>query len=278
MNCTTANKIPITYILRNIYQCEPDEIRGNEVKYKSPARSERAASLFVNREKNVWKDFGNGKGGSPVDLVCELSGVSLSGALLILSGVQPASIDFSSFSQPINEPEFKLNHIQPLQNAALIQYLKSRKIPFQIAANVPQLKEAYWTHSNKKYFALAFENDGHGFELRSRYFKGSTSPKTITTIPGPGSGLNLFEGFFDYLAASTFFPMRSYNTTIVLNSLVNLDKVDFSKFEKINLFLDNDDPGIKASAKIINQYPGAVNRSQQFYKQHKDFNEYLFTI
>ena len=80
MNCTTANKIPITHILRSIYQCNPDEVKGNEVKYKAPHRNERTASLCVNREMNVWKDFGSGRGGRAVDLVCELSGVSLSGA------------------------------------------------------------------------------------------------------------------------------------------------------------------------------------------------------
>jgi len=252
-------------------------VRGSEAIYKSPNRDERTASLSVNRELNVWRDFGNGKGGKTIDLVCELSGVSVAGALLILSGVQPASIVFSSFSQPEHQPQFKINHVQPLQNAALIQYLQSRKIPYQIASKVPQLKEAYYAVDNKRFFALAFENDLGGFELRSKYFKGGTSPKTITTIPGSGTGLNLFEGFFDMLSAYTFFPNHSPNTTIVLNSLVNLDKVDLTRYDKINLFLDNDEPGLKAANEIMKQHPGAVNRSQQFYKQNKDFNEYLLT-
>lgn len=277
MNCTTANKIPITHILRSIYQCNPDEVKGNEVKYKAPHRNERTASLCVNREMNVWKDFGSGKGGKAIDLVCELSGVSLSGALLILSGVQPANLDPFSFSQPEQEHQFKINHVQPLQNAALIQYLQSRKIPYQIASKVPQLKEAYYTANDKRFFALAFENDSNNYELRSKYFKGCTG-KDITTIEGPGTGLNLFEGFFDLLSAYTFFPKKSTNTTIVLNSLVNLDKVDLTRYERINMFLDNDEPGIKHANQIINQHPAAVNRSQQFYKQHKDFNDYLLTI
>ena len=275
MNCTTANRIPITHIMKSIYQCDPDQVRGDEAIYK--ARNERTASLFVNREKNIWKDFGSGRGGRAVDLVCELSGVSLSGALLILSGVQPATIDSLSFSQPEHEPQFEINHIQPLQNAALIQYLQSRKIPYQIAAKVPQLKEAYYTVNNKRFFALAFENNSNNYELRSKYFKGCTG-KDITTIQGPGTGLNLFEGFMDYLSALTFFPKKSTNTTIVLNSLVNLDKVDLTRYELINIWLDNDEPGIKAAAEIINQHPAAVNRSKQFYRHHKDFNDYLLTI
>lgn len=278
MNCNEANKIPITYILQSIYQCEPDEVRGNEVKYKAPHRNERTASLFANRVKNTWYDHGTGKGGSAIDLVCELSGVTVTGALLILSGVKAANFHSFSFSKPIttHTPTIEINHIQPLQNVALIQYLESRKIPHQIAANVPQLKEAYYTTNDKRFFALAFENDSNGYELRSKYFKGCTG-KDITTIPGTGNGLNLFEGFFDYISALAYFKERSCNTTIVLNSLVNLNKVDLNRYEKINLFLDNDEAGLKAAAEIINQYPHAVNRAQQFYHQSKDFNEFILT-
>jgi hypothetical protein len=146
-----------------------------------------------------------------------------------------------------------------------------------VAANIPQLKEAYYTNNDKQYFALAFENDSNGYELRSKYFKGCTK-KDITTIPGKGNSLNLFEGFFDYLSALTCFDERSCNTTIVLNSLVNLDKVDLTRYDKINLFLDNDKSGIKTATDIIQKHPGAVNRSQQFYRFCKDFNEYLLTI
>lgn len=279
MNCNEANNIPNTYILHKIYQCEPVEIRGNEVKYKAPHRDERTASLFVNRVKNTWYDFGTGKGGSAIDLVCELSGVSVPGALLILSGVKPPSLQTFSFSQQstLKTPTLQIKHIQPLQNRALIQYLKSRKIPYRVAANIPHLKEAYYTNNDKQYFALAFENDSNGYELRSKYFKGCTQ-KDITTIPGKGNGLNLFEGFMDYASALTCFNERSCNTTIVLNSLVNLDKVDLTRYDKINLFLDNDEQGIKTAKEIIKQHPGAVNRSQQFYRFCKDFNEYLLTI
>lgn len=280
MNCTEANNLPITYILESIYGCKPEGSRGNEVLFKAPHRNERTASLFVNPQRNLWKDFGTGKGGRAVDLVCELSGVTVTGALLILAGVQAGNPVLSCFSQRVplasqpTEPTITIKHIQPLQNRALIQYLESRAIPHQIAANVPQLKEAYYTTRQNQYFALAFQNDSQGYELRSKYFKGCTS-KDITTIPGPGNGLNLFEGFFDYLSALAFFSQKSCNTTIVLNSLVNLPKVDLSKYEKINLFLDNDEPGQRAAAEITNQHPGAVNRGQQFYPQHKDINCYI---
>lgn len=280
MTCADANKIPVTHVLAQHYQCF-GEAKDNNVWYSSPFSKDKTPSFRVRRDRNDWIDFSTGKKGTVIDLVCELSGVSIAGALLILSGIKTANTDFSFFEkQEVStpEPQFKINHVQPLQNAALIQYLQSRKIPYQIASKVPQLKEAYYTANNKRFFALAFENDLGGFELRSKYFKGSTSPKTITTIEGPGTGLNLFEGFMDYASALTFFPNHSPNTTIVLNSLVNLDKVDLTRYDKINLFLDNDEQGIKAATEIMKQHTGAVNRSQQFFNQHKDFNEYLLTI
>lgn len=283
MNCLTANNIPITQILKTIYQSTPEEIRGKEVKYKAPNRNERIASLSVNIEMNVWKDFGSGKGGKAIDLVCELSGVSPSGALLILSRMKPEKIEHLSFSRQSPDSRFNLDHIQPLQNSALIQYLQNRKISYAIASKVSQLKEAYWTYNKRRYFALAFENDLHGFELRNnvrntkypRGYKGGTSPKTITTIQGSQSGLNLFEGFFDYLSALSFFPFPSYNSTIVLNGIGNINKVDLAKYSRINLFLDNDCAGNKLASRIISQFPNAVNRSIQLYPTHKDFNEYL---
>ncbi len=280
MNCSEANKIPVTHVLAHHYQCF-GETKDNNVWYSSPFSKDKTPSFRVRRDRNDWIDFSTGKKGTVIDLVCELSRVSIAGALLILSGIKTANTDLSFFEkQELTEREtqFKINHVQPLQNAALIQYLQGRKIPYQIASQVPQLKEAYYTANNKRFFALAFENDLGGFELRSKYFKGSTSPKTITTIEGPGTGLNLFEGFMDFLSALTFFPKHSHNTTIVLNSLVNLDKVDLIRYNKINLFLDTDAQGIKAATEIMKQHTGAVNRSQQFYNQYKDFNEYLLTI
>jgi hypothetical protein len=203
----------------------------------------------------------------------------VAGALLILSGIEKPTTEFLSFDQHKHNSQatIEMRHVQHLQNRALIQYLKSRAIPYHIALKVSQLKEAYYTSNNKQFFALAFENDSKQYELRNKYFKGCTG-KDITTIPGRGNGLNLFEGFFDLLSAKTLFKKESHNTNIVLNSLANLNKVDFSGFQRINLFLDNDQAGITAANEIIKQYPVAVNRSQQIFRHKKDFNEYLLTI
>lgn len=40
--------------------------------YLSPLREERTPSFHVDYNKNLWYDFGTGKGGSMIDLIMEL--------------------------------------------------------------------------------------------------------------------------------------------------------------------------------------------------------------
>ncbi len=115
--------------------------------------------------------------------------------------------------------------MQPLQNRALVQYLASRQISKAKAVNYVQ--EAYYQVNGKQYFALAFKNDKGGFELRNKYFKGSSSPKAITTIPGSRKAVSIFEGFIRYVdLLLEFYQVRKpAGTCIILNSVSNLDAV-----------------------------------------------------
>jgi hypothetical protein len=172
----------------------------------------------------------------------------------------------------------KIKHIQKLQTAALIQYLEQRKIPFSIACGY--LKEAYYYAKNKTFFALALKNDLGGYELRNKYFKGSNSPKEITTISGStgNNSVNVFEGFMDFLSALVYYKINKPNcSTIILNSVSQLGKVFnlLSGFEHINLYLDNDRAGKEDTKRIQDKYPKAVNRSKIIYPGYKDFNEFI---
>jgi hypothetical protein len=44
------------------------------------------------------------------------------------------------------------------------------------------LREIHYKAKGKRYFALCFPNDSGGYEIRNPYFKGSFSPKDITTV------------------------------------------------------------------------------------------------
>lgn len=282
MNCTTANRMSIAGFLLS-KGISPESHNNKSFWYLSPLHSENTPSLKVNRVKNVWYDFGIGTGGRLVDLVSQLYRVDIPGALLILSGAETPTQSFS-FPQPniSTESNIEIKHVQPLENRALIQYLDSRGIPFKIASNFT--KEAYYNITNpdtgevRKYFALAFENDKSGYELRNKIWKGGTSPKTITTIQGNPEKLNVFEGFMDFLSALVYYQQpEPRNTTIILNSLSNLRNLYsiLPNYNQVNLFLDNDQAGQKAVTEIQTRFKAAINQAQIIYPNHKDFNEFI---
>ncbi len=287
MNCLEANKINLArFLIRN--GINPQRQKGDNLWFCSPFRNEKTASFKVDTARNLWYDFGINTGGGMIDLLCKTYNVDVSGALLILDGTHFDSLtsyvseSFSGLQEDSqNEPRIEILNLQPLQNLSLLSYLNGRKIKPAFA--ISYCREAYYRfNGNKKeYFALAFENDRHGFELRSKYFKGSNSPKAITTIPGKSrSSANLFEGFMDFLSALTYFKTgRAGCDTIVLNGVGFVEKfIDLMpKYSRINLFLDNDNAGKEAAKRILALRPDAINRSQIIYPGYKDFNELLLS-
>jgi len=284
MNCKFANEMNIAGFLMS-KGINPDKTVGNSFWYCSPLRREKTPSFKVDRIKNVWYDFGTATGGRLIDLVCKMYNMDVPGALLILSGASienpPVSFSDKQYLCNCDDPKFEMRKIQPIQNPALIHYLKSRKIKSGLAGRY--CKEAYYktTSSDRSYFSLAFENDRHGHELRNRYFKGSTSPKDITTISGTNhSSVNVFEGFMDFLSALTYFNInRAKGDTIVLNGVGFIDKfiARMANYEKINLYLDNDSAGRDAAIRIQVLRHDAINCSKNIHPRHMDFNEFIMT-
>ena len=282
MNCKFANKMNIAGFLMS-KGINPDKTAGNSFWYCSPLRNEETPSFKVDRIKNVWYDFGTATGGRLIDLVCKIYRVDVPGALLILSGatIERPLLHFSDRQSPgqCQETKIEIRQIQTIQNIALIQYLKSRKINYRLAS--VYCKEAHYetSASDRQFFSVAFENDRHGYELRNKYFKGSTSPKDITTISGKNpKAVNVFEGFMDFLSALTYYNTKVAEfDTIVLNGVGFIDKFinRISNYTKINLYLDNDRVGTEAARRIEELRPDAVNRSQILYPKYKDFNEFL---
>ena len=279
MNCTQAKQIPIIGFLasQGLY---PVETRNGQAVYHSPFKEDKIPSLYVDYKKydlQVWKDFSTGAAGNILDLVMKMYHVDIPGALIILQKPEITKTDFSFFSQQEdNSSNIEIKHLQPLQNAALVQYLNSRKISQSKAANYVQ--EAYYKVNDKQYFALAFKNDKEGFELRNKYFKGSSSPKAITTIPGSCKAVNIFEGFIDFLSALEYYKTnKSVNTCIILNSVSNLQTIisALEQYQHINLYLDQDNAGNEATDAIKSRYPKAKDYSKIIYPDHKDFNEFL---
>jgi DNA primase len=293
MNCQEANRIPISGFLVS-KGFHPDKKNGNNFWYRSPLRNENTASFKVDRLKNVWFDYGMGTGGHLIDLACKMYNISVSGALLVISGLSPADTSLSFFEKPDPsqyESSIKIQNVQQLQNKALIQYLISRKVNVSIASKfVEEVHYTVYPGQTKPYYAIGLKNDKGGYELRNGYitknfpsgFKGASSPKSKTTIPGKNrTTTNVTEGFMDALSLLTY-----YNTDqpdgdiIVLNGIGQVK--DFIKvmesYSKINLWLDNDPAGKKTAAMIMEQCSDAINRSEIIYSAYKDFNEFICKI
>ena len=67
MNIEDVKQIPIADYLHSLGY-SPVKRQGNGLWYKSPLREEHEASFKVNTDRNLWYDFGAGKGGNIIAL------------------------------------------------------------------------------------------------------------------------------------------------------------------------------------------------------------------
>ncbi len=285
MNTAQAKQtIHIDYFLqRNGYQ----PVKQTEMKswYLSPLRNEKTASFMVNRDRNTFVDWGSGERGTIIDLAMFLFSTDISGALEKLEGYrQPEKTANFFFKKQKSVSKKTLSgKIERITHPRLIDYLYSRGIlPFYWESC--EFLFQYTLPNTKKtktrvpfYYWLAWKNDSGGFERRNKYMKGTMLYKNITTIPGDKSQFNIFEGFFDYLSALSFYEVnRLPGTTIVLNSIVMAHRTYkiIGKNSLLNLFLDNDAAGKEKVDSYTERFENVVNKSREIYPEYKDFNDF----
>lgn len=105
-----------------------------EAWYSSPFRAETDPSFKINQERNIWYDFGLGGGGTVIDFAMQYYQVSSVGAALraleTLVGQSPPDLRLPASVAPTNDNEtdasIQITKIQPLQNKALVEYLRGR--------------------------------------------------------------------------------------------------------------------------------------------------------
>ena len=254
--------------------------RGNRGMYLSPLRKERTASFSVSYDKNLWHDFGTGEGGSIIDLVARMEGCSeVEAARRLAIGEHGILVPIHVAALRTNEPtpsRLIILSDRELTHPALLGYLTGRGIDPAIARTY--CREVRYTIGGKEYFAIGFRNDAGGWELRNPLFKGSSTPKNITTLDNGSDTAMVFEGFIDFLSYLSLKanPTPAIDTT-VLNSVTNLQKaVPFlARHRVVHAFLDNDDAGRKVLARLEESLPlSEVIDQSVFYSDHKDLNEY----
>ena len=187
--------------------------------YLSPFREEQDASFKVDYTQNLWYDFGEGRGGSIIDLVMEIEKCNFQQAVEQLRNDNILTSTLVT-SQTLHTLPNRLQVLgdYPLCHPALVNYLGSRAIDTSIAKKF--CREVHYLVGGHNYFAIGFRNDYGGWELRSERFKGCSTPKHITTIDNGSDKALAFEGFMDFLSYLTIKRNDSPTCNIaVLNSV-----------------------------------------------------------
>lgn len=286
MNTTPyAPRIPIREYLarRGIL---PRYERNGYGMYLSPLREERTPSFKVNYQKDLWYDFGISEGGTLLALIMRLERCSRSEAFEHLQHAAEGTVSILAaricerYAVPTESPNsqsaLRILSDVPLRHPALLGYLASHGIVPGIAA--AYCREVRYQVRNRGFFAIDFRNDCGGWELRSERFKGSSSPKQITTIDHQSDRVIVFEGFMDFLSClSMKHPAPLGIDATVLNSVVNLPKAlpFLERHPMIHAFLDNDEAGRRTLAELTRQCPRSqVIDHAHLYRDYKDLNNF----
>ena len=263
--------------------------------YLSPLHGERTASFKVDRNIQAWYDHGTGQGGDLVGFSKEYHRCGYREALAKLREYLNAMEPTIRVKNPDKNPSPALDttdkHIRivaerPIEKYCLKQYIQGRNISLALAGKY--LKEVDYSLYGKTYTALGFQNDAGGYELRNKYFKGSSMPKAPTIIllnEGKsclsGQKLAVFEGFFSMLSFLELLEKDKRfadkpDNILVLNSLSFLSKSRdlTTAYGSTDLYLDNDTAGKKATEQALSWSPKLTDRSH-LYEEFKDLNTCL---
>ena len=277
MDVRQMREIPIADFL-NAMGIQPRKQKGGILWYNAPYRTERTPSFKVDTNKNVWFDFGIGKGGDIFDLAGEFIGSGdflLWAAFIAKSGTCPLPVLKQPQKNREREPAFEDIWVQPLQDTRLLGYLEERGINAHVA--IPNCEEVRYRVHGKRYYAIGFRNDAGGLELRNRIFKGCIPPKDISLKRNGSDVCAVFEGFMDYLSAMQLGIIAS--DWLVLNSVSNVEKAVkvLQGYERIECFLDNDEAGRKTFQRLYDCFGDKVIDRSSLYADHKDLNEFLLS-
>ena len=305
MRADQARTIPIDRYL-DAKGIKPASARkdGRELWYSSPLRQgDKTPSFKIDTQKNLWYDHGLGQGGNIIDLVTHLCACDVRNALhhLERTGLYSTTGSLSYRPAPqtsgktgrrnhasASEKEkhgsgkaFELVSTSALEHPALLNYLSGRGINLNIARQYASQIDFRAPQSNGTYFGVGYPA-GEGFEVRNALFKGFVGTgKAPTLHKGQNAAkLLVFEGFIDFLS---YLSMKDLETldcdALVLNSTAFKSKalpyVTDSKYEEIQLFLDNDQAGDLTTAFFCDaKGSGTISDMRQHYATHADLNDW----
>ncbi|MEZ4938762.1 MAG: toprim domain-containing protein [Crocinitomicaceae bacterium] len=287
--------IDLPELLKSLgYEFDAKKSRAGDIWYKSPFRPEDEPSFHIQQGRKgfwLWKDFG-GEGGTVIDFIMKLKGFNNPKQALDFlkewydgKPVQPSlKIEQLNRHCPNPEPTLKLKKARALKlkDRFQIAYAKSRGIKPELACQTLKHITYRNTKLGKDFFAVGIPNLSDGYEIRSgKGFKSCLGNKDISVIEGQSNNIMVFEGMFDYLSLLTL-ENKIENQILILNSssLVHraIEYIHQSECEKVELYLDNDSAGRKASLKIKDEFSQSrieVIDHNDMYEAYEDLNDYL---
>ena len=273
-------RIPLADFLARLGH-EPVRRSGNELWYIAPYRGERTPSFRVNVAKQLWYDFGLGKGGDIFTLAGEFAqSVDFMEQARFIAKAANMVVDRSAFPtyQPKPAaPAFEGVEAVPLLRSPLTDYLAERGIPYAVASH--HCFRLNYGVRGKRYFAVGFPNMAGGYEVRSRHFKGCIPPKDVSLVKLENTAADVcsvFEGFMDFLSAATL-GIVGNGDSLVLNSVSNVEKAmkHLDAYGRIDCYLDRDEAGWRTLKMLKGHYEERVCDRSALYDGCKDLNEYL---
>ena len=256
--------------------------------YRSPLREETHPSFKVDTEKNLWIDYGEGRGGSIIDLCMRMEGCTLQEAICRLG--QTASLD-AAYGLSKEKSDIGTSPVTPWQPSGARKLIEvSDTLPPHLETYLadkrcidlnrarPFLKCISYEVRGRHYQAIGFANLSGGYELRDdKTFKGTIAPKDITPIfTDRAEPVCIFEGFMDFLS---FLSMKEEitNHCLVMNSVSNVARtiryLNDRHLTHIRAFLDNDEAGRRAVQDFIKE-GFHVEDMNIHYKDFKDLNDF----
>ena len=281
LSCAEARQIDMVSYLSALGH-EPVRIRNFDYWYLSPLREEKTPSFKVNRRLNLWYDHGLGKGGNLIDFSILYNDCTVGEFLQSTAHhffFHPPIVTNKEQPQKHKESRITILKEKPLTSYSLCRYLYQRRIPLQIARQF--CHEVAYEINERKYWAIGFKNNAGGYELRNAFFKGSSTPKDVTTFEIGAKEVSVFEGFFDFLSYKAIeqngpLPMSNF---LILNSLSFFEKARpfMEQHDCIHLYLDRDKNGQNCT-----RYAMSLNRKYRdnsgLYANYKDFNAWITYI
>ncbi len=256
----------------------PISNKQNVFWFLSPFRNEKTASFKVDSSTNLFYDFGEGFGGTLIDLISKLENISIKE---IIQNFNNNSFSFQKqndfqIKKIQTKNEYEILELKEISSFPLIQYLEERKLPLQIVNRY--CKEIHYKLNDKKYYAIAFPNNENGFEIRNKYVKMCLVKKEISLINNNQNQLKVFESWSDFISYLCLFPTEEFlYDFLILNSIALLRKnIEFiNNYKKIDTYFDQDDAGKSATLFLETELKTKINDESFFYTNYKDLNDFL---